>query len=174
MKTTLTKKIFQFILIMTGMFYSSLLLADCPGNKVYVCRYDSCGGIECKCIQASQVAAWQAVTPPCPTFHWHPHCCDGFRIGNQEPVTNAEAMLQVYPNPVVKSTIVSFSLEQPQHASLRLFDMNGRLVSVLADNSFEAGSFEIPFNVDDVNAGVYFIQFKSDQNSRMIRLTVTK
>ena len=56
MKTTFTKKVFTclpsgkaFILLLSGMFFSSFLYAqNCTGNKVWACRVDECGIQECK------------------------------------------------------------------------------------------------------------------------------
>src|SRR5438552_13842895 len=127
MKTTITKKSLTFILLISGMFFTQFLNAQtCSGNKVWACRYDSCGIQECKCINADQVASWTATVPKC-SWKWHcPHCF--WRINQNEPGMGIETSLQVYPNPVSSSTTISFSLEQSQNVSLRILDMEGRLI----------------------------------------------
>src|SRR5258706_16320672 len=99
MKTTMTKKIFTFILLMSGMFSFSVANAqsncDCvPGNPVGFCYVDSHGHNKC--------------------FKLKPNCCVGWRIGQNESGMGIEASLQVYPNPVSVSTTISFSFEQSQ------------------------------------------------------------
>ena len=82
--------------------------------------------------------------------------------------------LSVYPNPFSNSTIISFSLLQSQNISLRVFDMNGRLISILADKIFDAGENEILWNADEVNAGIYFLQLQSSENVQTKKLILTK
>ena len=130
----MTKKIFTFILLLSGMFSTQFLNAqNCSGNKVWACRYDECGIQECKCINANQVASWTATVPKC-SWKWHPNCCDGFRIDQNESGMGINTSLQVSPNPVSPdqsgSATISFSLEQSQNVSLRIYDVNGRLVSI--------------------------------------------
>jgi hypothetical protein len=171
MKTTTTKMSFTFILLLVGMLsYTIVNAQSCPANKVWTCRYDSCGVQECKCVKASEVQSWSAVIPPCTYFHFHPHCCDGWRNGQME----IKASLQVNPNPVLNSTVISFSLEQSQKVSIRIFDMSGRLVTTLVDAPYEEGNQEIVWNASDVNSGIYFVQFQMEENSQMIKLAVTK
>jgi len=92
-------------------------------------------------------------------------------MASDEP---ADLSLQVYPNPVSVSTIVSFSLEHAQKVSLSIFDMSGRFVAALADKIFEEGENEFSLNVENMSNGIYFLQFQSEENSEMIKLTVTK
>ncbi|HYV92883.1 MAG TPA: T9SS type A sorting domain-containing protein [Chitinophagales bacterium] len=79
----------------------------------------------------------------------------------------------IFPNPFSGSTTISFSLEQSQNVSLRIFDMNGRLVTTLADAYFEEGDHEIVWNTENLNPGIYFLRFQSAENSETVRLAVT-
>ena len=51
--------------------------------------------------------------------------------------------------------------------------MNGRLIKTLADNIFEEGEHLIKWNVEEVNAGIYFLQVQSEEFSKMEKLIVT-
>jgi len=66
--------------------------------------------------------------------------------------------------------LVSFSLAQRQNVSLKLFDMNGRLILTLADRLFEAGENKLMWNSDDMNAGVYILQLRSSESLMMKKL----
>jgi hypothetical protein len=175
MKTTMTKRIFWLMLIVARMLSASNSLAqNCSGNKVWACRYDACGVQECKCINASSVQSWTSTVPQCNDNNWfHCHHCF-FRLGEGQSGLDIKASLYVYPNPVSSSTTISFSLDQTQHVSLSVFDLNGKLVSSIADASFEEGDYEIIWNAADVNAGIYFLHFQSEENSQMLKLSVTK
>jgi len=179
MKATITKRIFTcvpvgkaFILLLAGMFSTSFMYAQCSGNKVYACRPTACGGMECKCVPQSQLTNWLATVPDC-VFHGNNHWADGFRLGQES--TDAISFT-AYPNPVSpgqSGTTISFSLEQTQTISIHVFDVSGRVVCVLATAEFGQGIHEIKWNAD-VNPGVYFLQFQSAENSKMLKLLVTK
>jgi len=154
MKTTMTKKFFTFILLLGGMFsYSAANAQGCtcvPSNPAGWCYVNSHG--QTKCLKIN-------------------HIPDGWRVVNE---TIESAPLTVSPNPVSNSTTISFFNEQSGNVSIRVFDMNGRLVTTLANASFEEGGYEMVWNAADVNAGIYFLQFQTEENFETIKLAVTK
>ena len=82
--------------------------------------------------------------------------------------------ISISPNPFSNSTTISFSLSQSQKVSLKIFDMNGRLVSTLKDKFFEAGENELVWSSAEVNAGIYFFQLQSAETLKTEKLVVTK
>ena len=52
--------------------------------------------------------------------------------------------------------------------------MTDRLVSTLADKIFEAGKNELMWSTENVNKGIYFLQFQSEENRERVKLVVTK
>ncbi|MBK5284163.1 MAG: T9SS type A sorting domain-containing protein, partial [Bacteroidia bacterium] len=98
-------------------------------------------------------------------------CSQRLAPGTENNLSNE---VTIFPNPVTNTTTISFSLSQSQKVSLKIFDVNGRLVSTLADKVFETGENEIVWNANDANAGVYFLQFQSAENLQTEKLIVTK
>ena len=84
----------------------------------------------------------------------------------------------VYPNPFNPATRVSFSLKKKGHVSLRVYDVTGRLVRVLVDETREAGTYSTVWkgNTDRGYAaasGVYFCDAsfgKFRQSTKMLLL----
>ncbi|HYV92884.1 MAG TPA: T9SS type A sorting domain-containing protein [Chitinophagales bacterium] len=173
MKNQTTKKLCAFILLLSGLFSTSFLNAqNCSGNKVWACRYDSCGIQECKCISANQVASWTATVPKC-SWKWHcPHCF--FRINQNESGMGVNTSLQVYPNPVSSSAILSFSLEQSENVSLMIFDIAGRYVATVANEFFEDGNNELTWDASDINQGIYFLKLNAGSYSAVKRISIIK
>jgi hypothetical protein len=171
MKTS-TNKFLGFILLLTVLIGTRFANAQsCPSNKVWACRNDACGVQECKCIKASQVQAWMAVIPPCNNNWWHPNCCDGFRMsGNSAGI----GINNVFPNPVANSATVVFSVEETQNISLRIFDMNGKLISTIADKNFDEGKYELVWNTGNIYSGIYFLEFRSTDKMERIKISVQK
>jgi len=84
------------------------------------------------------------------------------------------ALSSIYPNPASNETTILFSLEQAGKASLKVFDMNGRLVKLIAEGEMEGGAHEIEWNAGEMEAGVYVVQFQSAEFSKTEKLVVTK
>jgi hypothetical protein len=161
-----TKNLFQLILILTFCIMNQFVIAQCQGNKVLVSNTHNC--CETKCVSPNQVnhylqRGW-VLGPPA--------CCMGARLAVQ---TDFETQLTgVSPNPVTQSTTITFTLAQSENISVKIFDMNGKLIAVLADKTFEEGDNQIVWDATTVNAGIYFMSFQSPEFSKMEKLVVTK
>jgi hypothetical protein len=65
-----------------------------------------------------------------------------------------------FPNPFNPTTTIRFSLEGPQHATLRIYDVSGRLIRTLVDTKLPSGRHEVLWNGqnergEQVASGVY-------------------
>lgn len=97
-----------------------------------------------------------------------------FSITSECSVINSTNNLNIFPNPFLNSTTITFSLSQTQNVSLNIYDVNGRLIKTLANNVFEEGEHSIEWNAKEVNAGIYFLQIQSTELSKTERLILTK
>ena len=79
-----------------------------------------------------------------------------------------------YPNPFSNSTTISFILSQSQKVSLKIYDMTGRVVKILADAKFEKGRHELQWNAAGVTAGTYLLQINAGNYTETKRLSVIK
>ena len=87
-------------------------------------------------------------------------------------VTNANlptdfALEQNYPNPFNPSTTISFGLPTQQRVELKIYDLRGQLVRVLASGSFSAGSHKLSWDGRDdmgqlTSAGTYLYRLESE------------
>ena len=87
---------------------------------------------------------------------------------------------QNYPNPFNPSTTISFELEASGPVQLRIYDVSGRLVRTLVDDSeLSAGDHQAIWSGQDqsgraVAAGVYFYNLEVEGYSRTKRMTMVK
>lgn len=74
---------------------------------------------------------------------------------------------QNYPNPVQSSTTIEFSLPDPQHATLSIYDAMGRLVKVLLDRELAAGLHQVEWHGDErqLANGIYFYRLRTAENT---------
>ena len=72
---------------------------------------------------------------------------------------------QNYPNPFNPVTTIEFQLNQSQRIELRVFDVLGREIAVLANEVKPAGTFSVQFDATNVASGMYFYQLKGETTS---------
>ena len=71
-------------------------------------------------------------------------------------------LYQNYPNPFNPSTKIKFSLNEESEVILRVYDVNGELVTMLQNGWLPAGEYEREFfpatigTLKDIASGVYF------------------
>jgi parallel beta-helix repeat protein len=76
---------------------------------------------------------------------------------------NNYMLYQNYPNPFNPSTKISYRLKERGYVKLYVYDIKGELVSVLVNQTQEAGYYEVEFNVGQdsspvLTSGVYIYQ----------------
>ncbi|MCL5028614.1 MAG: S8 family peptidase [Bacteroidetes bacterium] len=82
--------------------------------------------------------------------------------------------LQNYPNPFNPTTRISFSLPQKSQIKLKVFDVLGREIQILADGIYEAGKYEVEFNATNLPSGVYFYNLTTQNNSITKKMLLMK
>ena len=82
--------------------------------------------------------------------------------------------LNIVPNPVTSTAIVSFSGQVTGKNSIKLYDINGRLIKVLADREFDQGNNQIKLDTKDIHGGIYLLQLKTAGLVRTEKLIVIK
>ena len=82
--------------------------------------------------------------------------------------------LNAYPNPFNPSTNVNFTLTDPGHVSLNVYNLAGQMVSTLVDANLPAGDHQCVFYANDLPSGVYFAQINTATTSKATRLVLLK
>jgi hypothetical protein len=95
----------------------------------------------------------------------------------ETPVMNQ--LFQNYPNPFNPFTRIRFELREPASVSLRVYDPSGRLIRVVADRPYGAGSFTAVWNGKDqagheVSSGVYFYRLNAGGFSRTKKMVLVR
>ncbi len=87
------------------------------------------------------------------------------------PGTTLEAN---FPNPFNPSTRISYSLSQASQVDLRVYDVTGREVSVLANAYQPSGSHSVNFSSADIPAGVYIYRLTTELGTQNRKMLVVK
>ena len=83
-----------------------------------------------------------------------------------EQVARESAVARISPNPFNPRTEISFTLPRAGQVKVQVFDMRGRVVATLADESFNSGQHMLVFDGGDLASGVYLVDMRlGDQRS---------
>jgi hypothetical protein len=89
------------------------------------------------------------------------------------------AIRRAYPNPFNPSTTLEFSVPERGPVAVRIFDLQGRQVASLVDDTMSAGVYRVRWNGQDADgrpqaSGLYFAQIQSGGSRQAVRLTMLK
>jgi hypothetical protein len=89
-------------------------------------------------------------------------------------IPSSYSLSQNYPNPFNPSTVIRFQLSVAGNASLKVFDMLGREVQTLVNESLKPGTYQATFNAINYPSGVYFYRLTTNSFSETRRMTLLK
>jgi hypothetical protein len=84
------------------------------------------------------------------------------------------ALEQNYPNPFNPSTTIRFSVPRPSRVTLRIFDVEGRLVETLLSKEMPAGVHETVWDASAKASGVYFSRLEAPGFVKTRKLVLLK
>lgn len=88
-------------------------------------------------------------------------------------------LLNVRPNPMRSHANISYSLYQPAHVTIVIYDISGRRICELSDNNQESGSNSLYWAGTDeygqlLSDGIYFVQLEVDGKKEVQRLVLLR
>jgi hypothetical protein len=89
-------------------------------------------------------------------------------------VPHSSLIVSAYPNPFNPTTLIRFCLPEAGHVSLKVFDLHGRLVKTLVDETLPAGEQRIAFDGDNLPSGLYFAQLQTSRHCVTAKLLLVK
>ncbi len=94
--------------------------------------------------------------------------------GIKNPDGSLQVKLNVYPNPVVDQATVQFSVNKKDNISVRVMDMNGRLVFEKQMNNEVPGVKKINIPTDNLSRGTYIVQIYGSSHKGAAKIIVQK
>ncbi len=81
---------------------------------------------------------------------------------------------QNYPNPFNPATNINFELAQASYVSLRVFDVQGRLVDTLVSKTLPAGPHSVTFDARNLASGTYLYRLESPSGTQTKRMVLLR
>ncbi len=94
---------------------------------------------------------------------------------SESPALPSEfALEQNYPNPFNPTTTIQYALPAAEQVTVTIYDISGRIVSVLVNEYQNAGSYSIRWNAAEQANGVYFYQLTAGSFTQVKRMVLLK
>jgi hypothetical protein len=108
-----------------------------------------------------------------PTHREGPSVANSVKSLHTREVPSAYCLDPSYPNPFNPSTSLVFSLPEPAHVNLEVFDMIGRSVATVFSGQCEPGYHQTTWNALGVASGVYLARFTATTGTGSVTYTKT-
>lgn len=101
-------------------------------------------------------------------------------VENEEPLEKNFSISQNYPNPFNPITNIKFSIPNSRHGGqaqftiLKVYDVLGREVKTLINESLAPGAYEVKFNGSELPSGVYFYRLTSGNHTQTRKMMLLK
>ena len=93
--------------------------------------------------------------------------------GPETPEVEATALLQNHPNPFNPRTTIGFTLTEESHVTVTVFDVSGKRVATLLDETKGIGLYTVGFDAAGLASGIYFYRLQAGdfvQQRKMVLL----
>jgi N-acetylmuramoyl-L-alanine amidase len=87
---------------------------------------------------------------------------------------NTFSLSQNFPNPFNPTTQIRFSLTETNLTTLVVYDVTGRKVQTLVNESLSPGEYEVPFDAGHLSSGTYFYMLNSGSRTLKKKMVLLK
>jgi hypothetical protein len=94
-------------------------------------------------------------------------------VENENNPPSDFVLYQNYPNPFNPATIIKYNIPYYSNVTLKVYDVIGKEVATLVNESKSAGNYEVVFKADNLSSGIYFYKLISGdvvQTKKMVLL----
>lgn len=83
-----------------------------------------------------------------------------------------ENKVVLYPNPANSVATIDLNLSVAGNVAIHVFDLTGKLISVIAEGNFNEGKHQFTFDASGFEKGIYFVNFRTNDEIKTIKLVI--
>lgn len=95
-------------------------------------------------------------------------------VEDEETVQKEFSLSQNYPNPFNPTTTINFSIPEYQFITLKVYDIIGREVKSLVNETKSPGTYEIEFDGSDLSSGTYYYKLTMGSHFEIRKMVLLK
>jgi hypothetical protein len=93
--------------------------------------------------------------------------------GIDEPDTDNSLEVNVYPNPMISSGIIDYTIDEYTDVTISIIDITGKVIRAIENKNVSPGIYhEIIYREDLHKDGIYLLQVKTNTRSTIIKLVI--
>ncbi len=85
---------------------------------------------------------------------------------------NIPSEINIVPNPVKDVAMIHYRQAFPGNVRLKIYNSNGKLVTVLMNEYRHAGTCRIAWNTKSLTSGIYFCRIRTDDGMNAVKFVV--
>ncbi len=89
-------------------------------------------------------------------------------------VANKFAITGMYPNPFNSQTTIKFNVNRSEVVSIKVYDLDGRLVTELFEGEVLAGHHQVVWGRSNLSAGIYLVRLSNSSTSSVRKAVLLK
>ena len=89
-------------------------------------------------------------------------------------IPNYYSLAQNYPNPFNPSTQIKYSVPTPVNVSIKVFDVLGKEVATLVNETKQPGFHTVDFNASNLASGIYFYRIDAGEFTSVKKMMLIK
>lgn len=99
-----------------------------------------------------------------------------YELANEVIIGTPEkySLSQNYPNPFNPSTTINYELPKANFVSLKIYDMMGREVANLVNQTQDAGFYAVKFDASKLSSGIYFYKIQAGDFNAVKKFMLVK
>lgn len=95
-------------------------------------------------------------------------------IDEQPGTTGNLSLLQNFPNPFQSTTTIKFQVKEQGSVSLKVFDLGGREVATLVNDTKPAGEYSVEWNSSGLPCGIYLVRLENNNITKVKKMVLQK
>lgn len=95
---------------------------------------------------------------------WEPNSTS---VSGRTPELATFKLHGMYPNPFNARMTLEFSIYETQPVTVQIYDLQGRIVAILANRTFSPGLQKLIWHAKGIASGVYFVKFQTPEIIRI-------
>jgi len=105
---------------------------------------------------------------------WDVNSMNVINLTDMQPIPEKITFGSAYPNPFNPTTMLSYSVPREMDVEVMVYDMAGRLVSELVNNTCEPGIHEVHWDASQQSSGIYFVTIHAGSEVMTQKLMLIK
>ncbi|MFU8860742.1 MAG: endonuclease/exonuclease/phosphatase family protein [Cyclonatronaceae bacterium] len=94
--------------------------------------------------------------------------------GGNIGLINSYSLAQNFPNPFNPATTITFTVPEPGNVRIDVFDVLGRRIADLVNETYSSGVHNVAFNASDLPSGIFLIRMNAGNQVFTRKMTLVK